>query len=144
MTETGISIILTASMSGTDFMLNSDVDLNARRMSAASKAAVRMMRLWGCGDTQAASLLEMDIEDWKQISLDRADLDLTPGQLKRLSYLLRIFNGLSVFSDGTAHAWPLLPNTGPLFQGKTPVQFMIDGGEAAMNEVAKMTESLGW
>lgn len=111
---------------------------------AAQKAAVRLMETWGCTDEEAACLFEMNADAWKVVKSGSVDWVSTPAQLNRLSYFLRIYVGLSVFSDGTAHAWPKLANTGSLFQGLSPVELMIVGGEAAMSDVAKMTESLGW
>ena len=41
-----------------------------------------------------------------------------------------------------ADCWVRLPNTGPLFAGRTPVQAMIDGGIPLMLEVRRHVDAL--
>jgi hypothetical protein len=125
-------------------MTTGSLTSDAARIRAARKAAIRLMDAWSCTPEQAASLLSMDVDAWEAFKEGKLDEAFTAEQLERLSYLVRVYNGLSVFSDDTAHAWPRLKNNGPLFQGRSPVDIMIEGGDVAMSNVAKMTESLGW
>jgi len=49
--------------------------------------------------------------------------------LFRASALIGLFKGLSLlFVDDLATAWPTLPNHGPLFGHRCPVDAMIEGG----------------
>jgi hypothetical protein len=61
---------------------------------------------------------------------------LSSEDMIRVSLLVNIFKGLhSLFSDPMANRWPHLKNTGPLFKGCTPIEFMIAGGIPAMEDV---------
>lgn len=54
---------------------------------------------------------------------------LNEDQLTRASLLISIFNGLhSLFGNDLADRWPRLINQGPVFDHKSPVQAMVEGG----------------
>lgn len=59
----------------------------------------------------------------------RPDRDLTEDQFLRASALVGIYKALHVwFSMPLANDWPKLPNTGPTFRGRRPLDVMIEGG----------------
>lgn len=59
----------------------------------------------------------------------------------RLGMMIGIFRRLKIlYSDRFAYSWIKLPNTNPLFGGKRPVDFMIEGGIPAMAKVALLLE----
>lgn len=119
--------------------------IDERRLSTvAQKAVSRLLIAWGCSDRDAARLLSMDADRWTAIASKNFEGAMTQEQLVRVSFLVGIFSGLQVFSQPISSAWPNLPNTGPLFLGKTPVQFMIEGGVDAMEKVRDHVASLGF
>ncbi|TLX16147.1 DUF2384 domain-containing protein [Rhizobium sp. MHM7A] len=110
----------------------------------AQKAVSRVLKSWNCTDDEAARLFGVEPDHW--IGVSRGDFEylLSQDQLLRASYLIGIYSGLQVFSDDTAKRWPKLPNTGPIFRGKTPVEFMLEGGLEAMEKTRRYTDCLGY
>lgn len=59
----------------------------------------------------------------------QADRDLTEDQFLRLSALVGIYKALHVwFSEPLANEWPKRPNDAPMFNGRCPLDVMIEGG----------------
>ncbi|AYG64313.1 DUF2384 domain-containing protein (plasmid) [Rhizobium jaguaris] len=54
---------------------------------------------------------------------------LSQDSLTRVSALIGIFKGLRLlFSEPLADEWVKLANKGPLFEGRRPIDVMIEGG----------------
>ncbi|MCA1442782.1 hypothetical protein I6F07_21675 [Ensifer sp. IC4062] len=61
----------------------------------------------------------------------------------RASLIVGIFKGLRLFFNGPlTYQWPKSVNTGPVFNGKTPVATMIEGGIPAMLRVRRYVDGL--
>ncbi len=119
--------------------------LDERRLSpVAQKAVSRVFEAWNCSDDEAASLFGLDQSHWRDIADGKFDGALTQEQLLRASHLISIYRGLQVFSEDVSKQWPKLPNTGPLFEGMTPVEFMMAGGFNAVEKTRQYAESLGY
>lgn len=119
--------------------------LDGKRLSpVAQKAVSRLLASWDCTDDEAARLFGMEPDHWIDVSKGDFEHFLSQDQLLRASYLVGIFSGLRAFSDDTAKRWPKLPNTGPIFRGKTPVEFMLEGGLEAMEKTRRYTDCLGY
>ena len=68
---------------------------------------------------------------------------LSQDQLTRVSALVGIYKGLHLlFSDGTADEWIRRENRGPLFDRRTPIQAMIEGGIPRMLEVRRYVDAV--
>ena len=122
-------------------------DLNARdareRLSApALKAFFNIMARWNVRDEDARALLggvsngpyyEMKRDPERVIDSDR---------LTRVSYLVGIFKALNILhSQALADEWVHLPNTNPIFGGRTPVDYMLRGGIPAMQMVRRLLDA---
>jgi hypothetical protein len=128
-----------------DPIVNQYPALDERRMSpVAQKAVSRVFSSWNCSSEESSKLLGVSFERWQEISKGSYENDLNREQLLRASFLIGIFSGLQVFSGQTASLWPKLPNSGPLFLGRTPVEFMLDGGLAALEQVRDHVAALGF
>jgi hypothetical protein len=67
---------------------------------------------------------------------------LDTDRLTRISYLIGIFKALGVlYSEPLADAWIRRPNTNPLFGGLTPLAYMIQGGQPAMQSVRRLLDA---
>ena len=48
----------------------------------------------------------------------------------------------AVFADEMADRWMRLPNKGPLFENRTPIEAMIEGGIPTMLDVRRHVDAL--
>ena len=115
-----------------------------QRLSAvAAKAVMRLAGAWGANNAEAAALLGVSASTWDRIKGQRWDGVLNQDQLPRASALIGIFKGLHLlFADGMADRWPKLANRGPVFEHKTPIDAMIDGGIPRMLETRQYIDAL--
>ena len=131
----------------TRYRLDTPVDLGLRaereRLSTpALKAFFNIMARWKVRDEDARALLggvsngpfyEMKRNPSRVIETDR---------LMRISYLIGIFKGLKILhGPALADQWVQLPNTNPIFGGRTPLSFMIHGGLPAMQTVRRLVDA---
>jgi hypothetical protein len=102
----------------------------------AVPAVLRLTAAWGLTDQQAADLLGSvalsTLRRWKKAPPD----DLGVDGLTRASYLLGIYRALHVIlDDANADRWMTLPNSGPMFAGRTPLDVVTRGGIPAMERL---------
>lgn len=68
--------------------------------------------------------------------------------LTRISLVLGMFKALHILypEASLADRWVKLPNANPIFGGKTPVAYMIDGGMDALSKVRRLLDGRrgGW
>jgi hypothetical protein len=122
-----------------------DLSANAER-ERLSPSAVRaffdIMEKWSVQDTDARALLgglsdgQYDKMKMKPEQILRADT------LTRISYLVGIFKALNIlYSEQRADAWVQRQNTNCVFDGKTPLAYMMEGGAAAMQVVRRLLDA---
>lgn len=121
----------------------SDTDSRARLSGTAAKAFVRLAKQWGLSNGESAALLGVSPSTWDRIKRgDRAEA-LSQDQLTRVSALVGTFKGLRLlFADAMADRWPQLPNKGPLFENRRPIDAMIEGGIPRMLEVRRYIDAV--
>lgn len=123
------------------------VDLNSRaereRLSqSALKGFFRLATAWSLRDEDARELLgglsSSAFYDWKK----NPDRLLEVDRITRISYLLGIYKSLHIlYGDKLADEWVQLPNTNPIFAGRTPLAFMLGGGLLAMQSVRRLLDA---
>jgi hypothetical protein len=119
--------------------------LDGKRLGpVAQKAVARVFDAWNCSDDEAASLFGLAQDQWRSIADGKFAAELTQDQLLRASHLIGIYRGLQVFGEDVAKRWPKLPNTGPLFEGRSPMEFMIEGGFNAIEGTRRYADGLGY
>jgi hypothetical protein len=70
------------------------------------------------------------------------DRVLDTDRLTRISYLIGIFKALNIlYSDKLADKWIQLPNSNPVFAGKMPLEYMMKGGQSAMQTVRRLLDA---
>jgi uncharacterized protein (DUF2384 family) len=110
---------------------------------AAVKAVVRLVGAWKGNNAEGAALLGVSASTWDRIKANRWDGVLSQDQLTRASALIGVFKGLHLlFADSMADRWPGLPNRAPIFNHKSPVQAMIEGGIPRMLETRQYVDAL--
>ena len=115
-----------------------------RRLSAAGlKAFFNIVDRWEVRDEDARQLLgevsNGSYYKWKQNPRGKT---LDPDMLARISYLIGIFKSLNIlYSQRLADQWMRLPNTTPIFAGRTPLDYILHGGQQAMEIVRRLLDA---
>jgi hypothetical protein len=123
--------------------LSSEQD--CRRLTAAGlKAFFKIVEFWGVKDEDARKLLDgISNGTYYQVKANpRAAQTLDRDRLTRISYLIGIFKSLNIlYSQRLAHQWMKLPNTNPIFAGRTPLDYILQGGIPAMDVVRRLLDA---
>jgi hypothetical protein len=117
-----------------------------RRLSpAALKALFRIATHWKLRDDDVRDLLG-GISSGAYYLLKQnppaAATPLNQDRLLRISYLIGIFKSLNIlYSQRLADQWMQLPNTNPIFAGRTPLDYILRGGTPAMDIVRRLLDA---
>ena len=113
------------------------------RIAVVVKAVVRAADAWGLTHIEGAALFDVPTATWSRMKAGGYRGTLDQDKVTRASLIIGLFNGLaSLFNGPLAHGWPKAANTGPGFEGKTPVQVMCEGGIPAMMKVRQHIDAL--
>lgn len=117
-------------------------EVQKRLSPAAVKAFLRIRELWELRDEDARQLLG-GISNGAFYELKKkARGTLDQDRLTRISVLTGVFKGLNIlYSKKLADRWIQLPNENPMFEGETPLRYMIKGGLPAMLRVRQLVDS---
>ena len=123
------------------------VDLNSRaERERLSRSALlgffKLTAAWKLRDEDARELLgglsSSTWYDWKKNPERVLEVD----RITRVSYLLGVYKALHIlYGDKLADEWVHLPNTNPVFAGRTPLATMLGGGLIAMQTVRKLLDA---
>jgi plasmid maintenance system antidote protein VapI len=118
-------------------------DTQRERLSpTALKAYLNLAKRWELSQKEAAALLGVSPKTWERIR-NGQKLTLSQDQLTRVSALVGSFKGLHLlFANEMADRWPKLANRGPIFEKRSPVQTMIEGGIPTMLEVRRYIDAV--
>ena len=113
------------------------------RVSAIVKAVVRATEAWGLSNAEAAALFDVAPATWGRMKAGAFKGNLDQDKATRASLIIGLFKGLRLLFNGPlATGWPKLPNTGPGFAGRCPVDVMIAGGIPTMMRVRRHVDAL--
>jgi hypothetical protein len=112
-----------------------------------SPTAIRAMKSvadhWALRGHETSALLGVSTSTWDRMSAGKWDKSLSQDQLTRVSAMVGIFKGLHLlFVDDMADRWVRLRNKGPLFDNRTPIEAMIEGGIPLMLDVRRHVDAL--
>jgi len=114
-----------------------------RLTGAAVKAVLRLTGAWNTSNAEGAALLGVSESTWDRMKAGRWDGVLSQDQLTRASALIGIFKGLHLlFANDLADRWPRLENRAPVFDRRTPIRAMIEGGIPRMLETRQYIDAL--
>ncbi len=115
----------------------------ARLTPAAIQALRNLAQRWKLNRQEAAALVGVSVTTWDRLAADKWQQSLSQDQLTRASALIGIYKGLHLlFADGMADRWPMLRNSGPLFENRSPVEVMVAGGIPLMLDVRRHVDAL--
>jgi hypothetical protein len=113
-----------------------------RLSPTALKAYVNLAGKWDLSQKDAAALLGVSLKTWERIRGGQKPT-LSQDQLTRISALVGAYKGLHLlFANDMADRWPRLANRGPIFDKRSPVQAMIEGGIPTMLEVRRYIDAV--
>lgn len=99
------------------------------RKGIALKAYARISDAWKLTLREAALLADMSESTWKRAKKPGFVGDLTQDQMLRLSALIGLYKSLELyFNEPVSREWVKIPNQGPEFDGRRPIDAMIAGG----------------
>lgn len=105
----------------------------ARIARVSATAFSRVAEAWRLGGEAAAQLLDISPRTFARMKAGDWSGRLSRDQLMRVSAVTGLYKGLHLyFSDELADRWVSMRNSGPLFDGRTPVEAMIEGGLPAI------------
>ena len=114
----------------------------ARLSAAAIKAFFNIMQRWRVRDEDARVLLG-GLSNGSYYELKkRPDRVLDEDRMLRISYLIGIFKALHILHGAKlADAWIGLPNSGRIFRGQAPLDFMLRHGLPGMQTVRRLLDA---
>ena len=129
------------------FSTDKAIDLSNRAAQVQlSRAAVpaffKLAHAWALKDESARQLLG-GVSNGAFYQLKRGEKKvLDQDRLTRISLLLGIFRALNIlYSRKLADAWMSAPNANPMFQGETPLAYVIKGGVPAFVRVRQLLDA---
>jgi hypothetical protein len=115
----------------------------AAETPAIVKAVTRAADFWELRNADAAALFDVPLATWNRMKAGQFRGTLDRDKLMRASLIVGIFKGLRLLFNGPLeHGWPKAVNAGPLYRGRSPVAFMIEGGIPAMMRVRDHVDAL--
>lgn len=121
----------------------SEGESRARLSATAAKAFGRLAKHWSLSNAESAALLGVSQSTWDRMKRGGRSEPLSQDQLTRVSALVGTFKALHLlFADRMADRWPQLPNRGPLFANRRPIDAMIEGGIPRMLDVRRYVDAV--
>jgi hypothetical protein len=121
-----------------------DPGTRERLTPAAVDGVVRLAEVWRVTSVEVCALLgDVSERTWFRMKKGEWPGTLSQDALTRVSALVGIFKGLRLlFSEPLSDEWVRLPNKGPLYGGRRPLDAMIEGGIPKMIEVRRHIDAL--
>jgi len=121
-----------------------DQGSRARVTPAAIEGVMRLAEIWRLTGAEARALLgDVPERTWFRMKNGTWKGALSQDTLTRVSLLVGIFKGLRLlFSEPLCDEWVRLPNRGPLYGGRRPLDAMIEGGIPTMLAVRRHIDAL--
>lgn len=121
----------------------SDAAKRRRLSPAAVKGFLAIMDKWGLRDPDARQLLGgMSTGSFYALKKEPKGRVLDQDTLTRVSLLVGIFKALNIlYSPKLADAWMTLPNSNPMFQGLSPLAYIVQRGQPGMVHVRQLLDA---
>lgn len=117
-------------------------DERKRLSGSALSGFFKMMELWKVRDDDARYLLGgVSNGQYYELKKNPKNKVLDIDRMYRVSFLLGIFKAINILhGQELADKWIQLPNKNAMFGGDTPLQYMINGGLPAMQNVRRLLD----
>jgi hypothetical protein len=107
------------------------------------KAVTRAADAWQLRNADGAALFDVPLATWNRMKAGQFRGTLDRDKIMRASLIIGIFKGLRLLFNGPLEqGWPKARNAGPFYQGRSPVEVMIEGGIPAMMRVRDHIDAL--
>ena len=125
------------------------VDIDRESLSGpALRAFFRIVQLWNLSNDEQMILLGISARStyykWKK----NTDVVLSRDTLERISYIVGIYKSLQILlpDEKLADEWVKLPNSAPIFEGRSALDLMMSGRVADLFIVRRYldAERGGW
>lgn len=111
--------------------------------AVALKAYGNIADAWSLTVREAALLADMSESTFKRARKPGFAGELTRDQMLRLSAIVGLYKALELYFDAPlSRRWVTLPNRGPEFDGRRPVDAMIEGGLPKILRVRTYVDAL--
>jgi hypothetical protein len=111
--------------------------------AVALKAFGRIADAWSLTGHEAAALADMSDSTWKRAKKPGFSGELSRDQMLRLSAIVGLYKSLQLYFDPPiASQWVKRANRGPEFDGRRPVDAMIEGGLPKIMRVRTYVDAL--
>lgn len=138
-TSSGDTVVAHTSVMHPDSTLKSGKDEDA----VIVKAILRAFSQWELTNQDLADLFDVPIATWNRMKSGTFKGKLDQDKKTRASLIVGLFKGLRLYFNGPlTYGWPKRSNTDAIFGGKTPIQFMIEGGIPAMIQTRRYIDGL--
>jgi hypothetical protein len=118
-------------------------EVAAEKQKVYLKAVSRAFAFWQLTNQESADLFDVPIATWNRMKAGKFRGRLDRDKIIRASLAVGLFKGLgTVFNGPVQNGWPKHANSNPLFNGQTPLAFMIDGGIPAMMETRNYVDAV--
>ena len=137
----------TLQMTAAGYSVDKPFDLSKREVQeklspSAIPAFFKIAQTWKLRDVSARQLLGgisngmfYQLKGGQKKTLDQ-------DKLTRISLLLGIFKSLNLlYSRKLADAWINLPNSNPIFEGESPLSYIVQGGVPALMRVRQLLDA---
>jgi hypothetical protein len=113
-----------------------------RLSKSALQGFFKLAQAWKLRDEDACVLLgglsSSAFYEWKKKPARLLEVD----RITRISYLLGIYKALHIlYGETLADEWVRLPNRNVIFGGRTPLEYMQQGGLLAMQTVRQLLDA---
>ena len=113
-----------------------------RLSPSAIKAFFNIMEKWNVRDEDARALLGGISNGQFYDAKKKPERTLDTDTLTRISYLVGFFKALNIlYGTKLADSWVQLENSYPLFTGRTPLTYMLQGGTPAMERIRSLLDA---
>ncbi|WP_315928275.1 antitoxin Xre/MbcA/ParS toxin-binding domain-containing protein [Mesorhizobium sp. SP-1A] len=121
-----------------------DASARSRLTPAAITGIVRLAEIWRLTSAETCTLIgDVSERTWFRMKKGAWEGTLSQDTLTRISALIGIFKGLRLlFSEQLADEWVRLPNKGPLYGGRRPLDAMLEGGIPKLLQVRQHIDAL--
>jgi hypothetical protein len=119
-----------------------DAAERTRLSASAIQAYVNIARKWKLTEEQARGLLGVDAPTYGAWQADPHCTSLDQETMTRISLAVGIFKALHICHGKTlADHWVTLKNSGPIFVGQAPIDYMIERGQVGMKMVRRLLDA---
>ena len=112
-------------------------------IQAGIRAYAKIVEFWELKNNAASDILDVEPRTWTRMKNGSWTGKLTQDQTLRLSAIIGLYKGLHLyFSEKLADRWFQLPNSGPPFMGRSPMDYVRKGGLPALLATRNYVDAL--